>query len=59
MSKATSYSNLPFSGWGQVFQSERMPAALLDRLTPHCHILEMNSASYRLRESTEKSQSGQ
>ena len=27
-------SNLPFSEWGQVFQGERMTAALLDRLDP-------------------------
>ena len=27
-------SNLPFSEWGQIFQGERMTAALLDRLTP-------------------------
>ncbi len=25
-------SNLPFGEWGQVFQGERMTAALLDRL---------------------------
>ena len=29
-------SNLPFSEWGQIFQGERMTAALLDRLTHHC-----------------------
>jgi DNA replication protein DnaC len=44
-------SNLPFSEWGQVFQGERMTAALLDRLTHHCQILEMNGESYRFRES--------
>lgn len=44
-------SNLPFSEWGQVFQGERMTAALLDRLTHHCHIFEMNGESYRFRES--------
>ena len=44
-------SNLAFSEWGQVFQGERMTAALLDRLTHRCHILEMNSESYRFRES--------
>jgi DNA replication protein DnaC len=44
-------SNLPFSEWGQIFQGERMTAALLDRLTHHCHILEMNGESYRFRES--------
>jgi DNA replication protein DnaC len=44
-------SNLPFGEWGQVFQGERMTAALLDRLTHKCHILEMNGESYRFRES--------
>ena len=44
-------SNLPFSEWGQIFQGERMTAALLDRLTHHCDILEMNGESYRFRES--------
>jgi DNA replication protein DnaC len=44
-------SNLPFSEWGQVFQGERMTAALLDRLTHKCHIFEMNGESYRFRES--------
>jgi DNA replication protein DnaC len=44
-------SNLAFSEWGQVFQGERMTAALLDRLTHRCHILEMNGESFRFRES--------
>jgi DNA replication protein DnaC len=44
-------SNLAFGEWGQVFQGERMTAALLDRLTHRCHIFEMNGESYRFRES--------
>jgi len=44
-------SNLAFSDWGQIFQGERMTAALLDRLTHHCEIFEMNGESYRFRES--------
>ena len=44
-------SNLPFSDWNQIFQGERMTAALLDRLTHRCHIFEMNGESYRFRES--------
>ena len=44
-------SNLPFSEWGQIFQGERMTAALLDRSDHHCHIFEMNGESYRFRES--------
>ncbi len=46
-------SNLPLSGWGSVFQGERMTAALLDRLTHRCDIVEMNGESYRFRESME------
>lgn len=44
-------SNLPFGEWAQIFQGERMTAALLDRLTHRCHIVEMNGESYRFRES--------
>ncbi|MCZ8322117.1 MAG: IS21-like element helper ATPase IstB [Betaproteobacteria bacterium] len=41
-------SNLPFEEWTSVFGSERLTGALLDRLTHHVHILEMNGDSYRL-----------
>ena len=41
-------SNLPFDEWTLVFGSERLTGALLDRLTHHVHILEMNGDSYRL-----------
>ena len=44
-------SNLPFDEWTSVFGSERLTGALLDRLTHHVHILEMNGESYRLRQS--------
>jgi DNA replication protein DnaC len=44
-------SNLPFDEWTEVFGSERLTGATLDRLTHHVHILEMNGESYRLRES--------
>lgn len=44
-------SNLPFSEWTQIFQGERMTAALLDRLTHRCQLFEMNGESYRFRES--------
>ena len=35
-------SNLPFDEWTEVFGSERLTGALLDRITHHVHILEMN-----------------
>ena len=44
-------SNLPFDEWTEVFGSERLTGATLDRLTHHVHILEMNGESYRLRKS--------
>ena len=43
-------SNLPFDEWTSVFGSERLTGALLDRLTHHVHILELNGESYRLRQ---------
>ena len=49
-------SNLAFSEWQKVFQGERMTAALLDRLTHHCHIFEMNGESYRFRQSAKQHQ---
>ena len=44
-------SNLPFEEWPSVFRSERLTGALLDRLTHHVHILELNGESYRLKQS--------
>ena len=44
-------SNLPFEEWPSIFRSERLTGALLDRLTHHVHILEMNGESYRLMQS--------
>jgi DNA replication protein DnaC len=44
-------SNLPFDEWTEVLGSERLTGALLDRLTHHVHILEMNGESYRLKQS--------
>ena len=46
-------TNLPFDEWTEVFGSERLTGALLDRLTHHVHILEMNGESYRLQRSRE------
>ena len=44
-------TNLPFDEWTEVFGSERLTGSLLDRLTHHVHILEMNGESYRLKRS--------
>ena len=47
-------TNLPFDEWTEVFGSERLTGALLDRLTHHVHIVEMNGESYRLKGSRQK-----
>jgi DNA replication protein DnaC len=44
-------SNLPFAEWTGVLGSERLTAALLDRLTHHVHILPIEGESYRLAQS--------
>lgn len=49
-------TNLPFESWVEIFGSERLTGALLDRLTHRVHILEANGPSYRLRESKRRLQ---
>jgi hypothetical protein len=49
-------SNLPFDELTEVFGSERLTGALLDRLTHHVHILEMNGESDRLKHSRKNRQ---
>ncbi|WP_074308829.1 ATP-binding protein [Singulisphaera sp. GP187] len=44
------HRSLAFGDWNPVFQGERM-TALLDRLTHHCHIFELNGESCRFRDS--------
>jgi DNA replication protein DnaC len=43
-------TNLKFADWVQVFGSERLTAALLDRLTHHAHVLELVGESHRFRQ---------
>jgi DNA replication protein DnaC len=47
-------SNLPFDEWTETFGTERLTGALLDRITHHVHILEMNGESYRLKQSRQR-----
>lgn len=47
-------TNLAFEQWTEVFGSERLTGALLDRLTHRCHIIEANGESYRLRQAKKK-----
>ena len=49
-------SNLPFDEWTEVFGSQRLTGALLDRLTHHVNILEMNGDSFRLKQSRQTNQ---
>ena len=44
-------SNLLFDEWTATFGDERLTGALLDRLTHHVHIFEMNGPSCRLAQS--------
>lgn len=44
-------TNLPFAEWTSIFGSERLTAALLDRLTHRCRILEFRAESFRLKQS--------
>jgi DNA replication protein DnaC len=37
--------------WTETFGTERLTGVLLDRLTHHVHIIEMNRDSYRLGQS--------
>ena len=50
-------TNLPFAEWTTLFGNERLTAALLDRLTHRCHILEFRADSFRLKQSLQR-QSG-
>jgi DNA replication protein DnaC len=47
-------SNLPFALWTEMLGSGRLTVALLDPLTHHVHILEMNEESYQLKSSRKK-----
>lgn len=47
-------TNLPFAEWTTVFGNERLTAALLDRLTHRCHVLEFRTESFRLKQSLEQ-----
>ena len=50
-------TNLAFQQWTDIFGSERLTGALLDRLTHRCHIIEANGESYRLRQAKKKPKS--
>jgi len=49
-------TNLDFEEWGSAFGTKKLTAALLDRLTHRCHIVQANGESYRFKESLRRSQ---
>ena len=50
-------TNLDFASWTEIFGDARLTAALLDRLTHRCHILEFQGDSYRFKESLRRQRS--
>ena len=44
-------TNLPFSEWPEIFGDERLAGALIERLTHHVHVVEVQGESYRLKSS--------
>lgn len=46
-------SNKSFDEWGEVLGDEVMAAALIDRVLPHRHIVNIRGNSYRMRHHTE------
>ena len=43
-------TNSPFSKWPDIFQEPVLTNALLDRLLHHCHVININGPSYRVKD---------
>jgi len=51
-------SNLEFSQWNTVFGSDKLTAAMIDRLIHHSHILVFSGPGHRLEESLQRQRKG-
>jgi DNA replication protein DnaC len=51
-------SNLEFSRWNTIFGSDKLTAAMIDRLIHHSHILVFSGPSHRLEESLQRQRRG-
>lgn len=51
-------TNLEFARWTEVFSDTALTAALLDRLTHHCHVVVFDGESYRFKQSQKRLESG-
>ncbi len=48
-------TNRPFAEWGEVFPNAACVVSLIDRLVHHAEIIQIDGASYRLKEAKERS----
>jgi len=46
-------TNLAFGDWGKIFPNATCVAALIDRFTHHCDIINIEGESYRLKEANQ------
>lgn len=46
-------TNLPFSRWDEIFHDPIITAAMVDRITHNSYVINMNGASFRMKESSQ------
>lgn len=47
-------ANQPFTAWEEIFPNGAMTVAAVDRLVHHCHIVEINGASHRRQQASQR-----